>query len=461
MTETAWSPRRLRAVRQEKSSLAESLASYSEAERKRLIQGLPDDKALAFLFEWEFWARPSQVPPDGDWATWLILAGRGFGKTRTGVEWVRKHVEGITPLTAPEKNAARRIAIVAETAADGRDVLVEGESGILANSMPGFAPRYEPSKRRLTWANGAIATLYNAREPDQLRGPQHDLAWSDELAKWRYVQETWDNLQLGLRLGSRPRNCVTTTPRPIKALKDIIADPGTVTTRGTSYENFIHLPPAFIERIKARYEGTRLGRQELHAEILEDTPGALWSRQRIDELRRRSAPELVRIVVAIDPAVSSSEAADETGVVVAGRGADGHGYVLEDLSLRGSPDGWARAAVSAYHRFEADRIIGEVNNGGEMVEHVVRTVDADVSYRAVRASRGKTARAEPIAALYEQGRVHHVGHAPELEDQMCIFTADYDRAAAGYSPDRVDALVWALSELMLGPAPGAPRVWGA
>ncbi len=384
-----------------------------------------------------------------------MLAGRGFGKTRCGAEWLRAQVCGVTPLS---RGHARRVALVAETAADARDVMVEGESGLLAVHPPEFRPLYQPSKRRLVWPNGARATLYNAVEPDQLRGPQHDLAWADELAKWRYAEATWDQLQFGLRQGPRPRQCVTTTPRPIKTLKSIIEDPDTVITRGTSTENLANLAPAFIKRIIKRYEGTRLGRQELNGELLEDIPGALWTRARLDELRVAKAPELVRIVVAVDPAAGSAEANDETGIVVAGLGPDGHGYVLDDASLRGTPDAWGRAAVAAYRRWSADRIIGEVNHGGEMVEHVIRTVDAAVSYKAVRASRGKVRRAEPVAALDEQGRVHHVGAFPELEDQMCAMTAGFERASAGFSPDRVDARVWALSELMLGELPGEPRL---
>jgi len=437
------------------ASLAESLASLPASERDPLIAELDAAQAQALLFDWRFWARPNQLPPAGDWTTWLILAGRGFGKTRCGAEWLRAQACGATPL-APGR--ARRIALVAETAADARDVMVEGESGLLTVHPPAFRPLFEPSKRRLTWPNGARATLYNAIEPDQLRGPQHDAAWADELAKWRHAAATWDQLQFGLRLGPRPRQVVTTTPRPIRTLRDLMEDPDTVITRGTSYENVANLAPAFVKRIIKRYEGTRLGRQELKAEILEDLPGALWTRARIESLRRRAAPELQRIVVAIDPAVGGGIGSDETGIVVAGLGRDGHGYVLEDLSLRAGPDAWARRAVAAYRRWQADRIVGEVNNGGDLVEHVLRTVDPGVAYKAVRASRGKAARAEPVAALDEQGRVHHVGAFPELEDQMCAFGRDFDRATAGFSPDRVDARVWALTELMLQDAPASPRL---
>jgi phage terminase large subunit-like protein len=442
------------------ASLAESLASLPASQRKIVIAELTKAEAAALEYDWRFWARPKQLAPpttgpDGDWTTWLVLAGRGFGKTRCGAEWLRAQVCGVSPLA---RGRARRVALVAETAADARDVMVEGESGILAVHPPGSRPLYQPSKRRLIWPNGARATLYNAIEPDQLRGPQHDLAWADELAKWRHAQATWDQLQFGLRLGARPRQCVTTTPRPIAIVKALMQDSDTVTTRGSSRENLANLAPAFIRRIIKRYEGTRLGRQELDAEILEDLPGALWTRDRIEALRRTEAPELVRVVVAIDPAASSGPAGGETGIVVAGRGRDGHGYVLDDLSRKASPDAWGRAAVEAYHRWQADRVVAEVNHGGEMVEHVIRTVDAAVPYKALRASRGKIARAEPVAALDEQGRVHHVGAFPELEDQMCALTGDYDRATAGTSPDRVDARVWALTELLLGATPGEPRL---
>jgi phage terminase large subunit-like protein len=395
------------------------------------------------------------LAPERDWSIWLLLAGRGFGKTRIGAEWVRAGAAGTTPLGA---GRYRRVALVAETAADGRQVMVEGESGLLAVHPAAERPRYEPSKRLLTWPNGAIATLYNATEPDQLRGPQHDAAWCDELAKWRHARETWDMLQFGLRLGHRPKIVVTTTPRPLPLLAEIMRRVDTVVTRGSTYENRANLPASFFEAIVARYQGTRLGRQELDAEWLEDMPGALWQRARIDALRVARPPALGRIVVAIDPAVSSGEGADETGIVVAGLGRDGHGYVLEDASLKGSPDAWGRRAVECYRRWQADRVIGEVNNGGELIEHVLRTVDPSIAYKAVRASRGKRARAEPIAALDEQGRVHHVGAMPALEDQMCQFTADFDAARAGFSPDRVDARVWALSELMLAPQAGEPRV---
>ena len=413
--------------------------------------------AEALDYNWRFWARPNQLPPPGDWTTWLILAGRGFGKTRTGAEWLRANVEGDTPLTAPP-GGGRRLALVGQTEDEVRDVMIEGESGLINSSPPDWRPKWEPSKRLLTWPNGALGKTFFATEPEKLRGPQHDLAWADELAKWKHAQATWDQLQFGLRLGDRPRQCVTTTPRPIPTLRAILADPGTVVSQGTSDENRANVAPAFYEHITKKYRGTRLGRQELNAELLEDVPGALWARARIEDNRVAEAPDLQRIVVAIDPAGSSSEDADETGIIVAAKGVDGHAYVLEDLSLKASPDGWGRAAVDAYKRWEADRVIAEFNYGGEMVEHVIRTVDPNVSYRAVRATRGKVTRAEPVAALDEQGRVHHVGAFPELEDQMCAFTSDFDKTNAGFSPDRVDARVWALTELMLGPERLGPQI---
>jgi phage terminase large subunit-like protein len=389
-------------------------------------------------------ARDEQKPPPGDWRVWLLLAGRGFGKTRTGAEMVRRLVGMRT---------ARHVALVAPTAADARDVMVEGESGLLAIAPPWDRPEYEPSKRRLTWENGAIATTYSADEPERLRGPQHDFAWCDELAAWRYP-EAWDMLMFGLRLGRDPRAVVTTTPRPTKLIKALVADPKVVVTRGTTYENWENLAPAFFDQIVRRYEGTRLGRQELDAEILDDVPGALWTHGLIDATRVNNAPSMTRIVVSIDPAVSSDEHADETGIVVAGRDAAGHGYVLADLSGRYTPTEWARAAIAAYRAHAADRIVAEVNNGGDLVEATLRVVDPAVPFAAVHAARGKVARAEPVAALYEQGRVHHLGALPRLEDQMCCFAHDFSRETAGYSPDRVDALVWGLSELLVTQVPG-------
>ncbi|GLI23475.1 DNA-packaging protein [Xanthobacter flavus] len=435
------------------SSLADSIASLPEAERARVLAGLTKRQAEQILWDWRFWARPNQLPPPGDWLTWLILAGRGYGKTRTGAEWVRSVVCGATPLA---RGVLGRIALVAETAADARDVMVEGESGILSVHPKEFRPLYEPSKRRLTWPNGAVATLYNAVEPDQLRGPQHDGAWCDELAKWRYAGETWDQLQFGLRLGLQPRQVVTTTPRPIPVLKQIMAAETTRTTRGSTYENRANLAGTFLTEVVKKFEGTRLGRQELNAEVLDDVPGALWTRDMLDACRVRKAPELVRVVVAVDPSGTKGEedTGDAIGIVAAGKGVDGNAYILEDATCKLPPAAWGRRAVALAAKWKADRIVAERNFGGAMVEHVIRSVDPRVSYREVTASRGKVARAEPVAALYEQSCVRHVGAFPEMEDQMCSF------ATNGYlgsgSPDRADAAVWAITELMLAAQAAAP-----
>jgi len=396
----------------------------------------------AARYEWQRIARPNQLPPDGDWRGWLLLAGRGFGKTRTGAEWVRSQI----------KSGKRRIALVAPTAADARDVMVEGESGLLSVFPQRERPVYKAALRRVVWPNGALATLFSADEPDRLRGPQHDGAWCDELGSWRYP-EAWDMLMFGLRLGVNPRVVITTTPRPTKLIRELAMDAGIVKTYGTTYDNRDNLAPTFFSQIVAKYEGTRLGRQELEAALLEDVPGALWNHGMIDSARVRALPAFQRIVVAVDPAVTSGENADETGIIVVGKDLAGDGYVLADRTGRYSPIEWAQRAISAYHEFKSDRIVAEVNNGGEMVEATLRMVDKDIPFTAVHASRGKVVRAEPIAALYEQGRVHHLGAFAALEDQMCSFTTDFDRKRMGYSPDRVDALVWGLTELMVERVP--------
>ena len=416
----------------------QEIKKLSEAERDEL------------LFHWPFWARPEQMAPGGKWSTWLVLAGRGWGKTRCAAEWVRQVTCGPMPLA---NGIYGRLAVVAETAADCRDVVVEGESGILAIHPKAFRPLYEPSKRRLTWPNGAIATLYSAEDPDQLRGPQHDAAWADEVAKWRYAQETWDMLQFGLRLGDDPRQVVTTTPRPIKLLKELMADPSTVVTRGVTTDNRSNLPKKFFDKIIRRYRGTRLGRQELSAEILDDVPGALWTRRGLDERRLpfgSRLPDMQRVVVAVDPATAdpnkpSPEEGAETGIIGAGMGVDGRGYTLCDFSCRLGPMGWARRAIAAYDLLEADVIVAESNQGGAMVEAVLRAERPAIPVILVHASRGKVTRAEPIAAIYEQGRVSHVGAFAELEDQMVLFTPS--GIEGDTTADRVDALVWAFTEL--------------
>jgi phage terminase large subunit-like protein len=429
------------ASRSSNESLAVSLAKLPPEKRAKIIRDLTPEEAESLRYDWGFWARPKQIEPKGDWQYWLCLAGRGWGKTRVGAQWIQSQVD----------RGARRIALVAETAADARDVIVEGDSGILASAPPWNRPVYQPSKRRLTWPNGAVATTYSAEEPDQLRGPQHDAAWADELAKWRYP-DAWDQLQFGLRLGQNPRCVVTTTPRPTPLIKSLIADPLTVVTRGSTKENYANLAAPFLKKILNKYQGTRLGRQELDAEILDDAPGALWKREQIEALRVAAMrPDgtprrFLRVVVAIDPSVSGASETAETGIVAVGLGEDRHGYVLDDATvIQPTPEQWGRAAANLYRARHADRIIAEVNNGGDLVEANLRTVDRSLPVKQVRASRGKDVRAEPIAALYEQGRVHHVGTFPLLEDQMC----QWEPGVSKWSPNRIDALVWALTELMI------------
>lgn len=426
-----------------------SLASLPPLQRQAVLASLSEKECQDLIHDWRFFARHNQIAPDGNWQTWLVLAGRGFGKTRTGAEWVREQI----------KQGKGRIALIAPTASDARDVMVEGESGLLAVCWAGDKsangdmlgrPSYEPSKRRVTWANGAVATLFSAEEPERLRGPQHEAMWCDELAAWKYLRETWDMAMFGLRLGNDPRTIITTTPKPLPLIKEIMKDQTTVVTKGSTFDNSGNLAPKFLKTIKDKYEGSRLGRQELEAEILDDLPGALWSRSEIDEHRVASAPELQRVVVAIDPSGTkgASDDGDSIGIVAAGLGVDGRAYVLADRTCKLSPAGWGKRAVQAYYEFEADRVVAERNFGGAMVQHVVSTTDSKVAYKEVTASRGKVARAEPVAALYEQGKVSHVGSLPDLEDQMCQI------APEGYvgegSPDRADALVWAITELMLG-----------
>jgi predicted phage terminase large subunit-like protein len=401
-------------------------------ERAAALRRMPEADRKLVTWDWRAWARADQLPPDGDWSVWLVKAGRGWGKTRVGAEWVRSVAK-----------PGARIALIGPTAADVRDVMIEGESGLLSVCPPGARPVYEPSKRRVTWPNGAMATAYSAEESDRLRGPQHHFCWGDEVAAWA-DPATWDMAMMGLRLGTRPRVVCTTTPKMVPLMRTIQTSPGVVVTRGRTLDNAANLAPSFLSGLMARYEGTRIGRQELDGEDLDDNPDALWSREVIDACRLREAPELARVVVAIDPAATSNAESDETGIVVAGLGTDGRGYVLADRSGRFKPDAWARRAVEAYHEHKADRIIAEGNQGGEMVAHVLGTVEAGLPLRIVHATRGKLTRAEPIAALYEQGRVSHVGGLPQLEDQLCTWMP------GSASPDRLDALVWALTELMLG-----------
>ncbi len=436
-------------------ALAEWVSSLSQERRHEILADLTEDDCDALNYDWHFWARKNQLPPEGHWFCWLILAGRGFGKTRTAVEWIRGLTEGDSPSKAP-KGAPERIALVADTFLDGRLTMIEGESGLLAVTPKAFMPTFESSNKKLVWPNGIQAFLYSAESPDQLRGPQHHVAWADELAKWRYLEDSWSNLLLGLRLGKAPRVLATTTPRNIPLLRRLVEDETTQVVRGSTYDNRSNLPQSFFEQVVGQYDGTRLGRQEIYGEILSDVPGALWNRDLLETIRVRDVPPLTRVVVAVDPPVTSGKNADTCGIIVAGRDKNNQAYILEDCSVQGlSPLGWAKAALSAYHKYEADRMVAEVNNGGELVESLLRQIDPDVSYRAVRASRGKVLRAEPVAALYEQERVRHHGFFAELEDQMCSLTSS--GLSDGKSPDRLDAMVWAVTELLLKSA-SSPKI---
>jgi phage terminase large subunit-like protein len=395
------------------------------------MRKLSDSYAVALAFDWKFNARPNQLPPPGDWSYWLVLAGRGFGKSRMGAEWVRAMAK-----------TSRHITIVGATANDARTIMVEGESGILAVCPPGERPKYMAHKGELHWPNGGKTQVMSADEPERFRGKQSEIIWADELASWRYP-ESWTQLMMGLRLGN-PRAVITTTPRPTQIIRMLLDDPHTHMTRGSTYDNRSNLAEKFFEIVIKRYEGTRLGRQELNAEILTDNPSALWQRDQIEASRVMEAPTLKRVVVGVDPAATGGDESDLTGIVVAGIGIDNRGYVLGDYSLRASPDAWARKVVYAFEQHKADRIIVETNNGGEMCSTVLRHVAPNLPITTVHASTGKWARAEPIAALYEQGRVSHVGVFSEMEDQM----TDYVPGTGRRSPDRMDALVWAMTHLM-------------
>jgi phage terminase large subunit-like protein len=438
----------------EAASVAEQLSELSTEEREQLLADMSPEEALVLLYDWHTWARPNQIQPvpapgDPKWYVWMLLGGRGMGKTKTGAETIREWAE------ATRDGEPQRFAIIGQTAADVRDVMLQGESGILSISPPWFMPVYEPSRRRLMWPNGTFGILFSGDSPDQLRGPQFHKAWCDELAKYQYPQETWDNLEFGLRLGDNPQAIVTTTPRPIPIIKSMVEDEQVFLTKGSSYENISNLAPSFIRRVISKYEGTRVGRQELHAEVLSDMPGALWTYEMIEHSRVTRIPEMRRIVVAIDPAVTVHEDSDETGLVVCGLGVDGYGYVLRDYSGRLSTEAWAQKAIDAYYDYNADRVVAEVNNGGDLVETVLRSKDKNVSYKAVHASRGKITRAEPVAALYERGLVRHHGQFAAMEDQMTTYnpgeaqTPTERRRTKMLSPDRMDAMVWGFTELLL------------
>ncbi len=416
-------------------SVAERLASLPPDLRIEALAGITDKDAESLLYNWRgFNARPNQIAPEGDWDIWLVLAGRGFGKTEVGAQWIREQVDA----------GVKSIALVAETQKDLEEVMVKR----ILDIYPGHLKpkvRYKPV--RITWPNGAVALGYNGTEPNQLRGPEFERAWLDELAKYRYARETWDMLQFGMRKGKHPCQIVTTTPRPIDLIKSMVAGKeGRIhVTRGKTTDNVANLAAPFLKKVLDQYSGTRLGRQELDAEILGDLVGALWTQSILDAHRLREAPKLARILIAVDHAVSDTETSDEHGIIVAGHTEDKRGVVVEDASMSGSPNEWARRAVSLYRSYGADGIVVETNQGGDMVANTIKTIDANVNIIERRASRGKHIRAEPIAALYEQGRIMHVGAFPELESQMTQMTT------AGFqgtgSPDRLDALVWAMSEL--------------
>ena len=417
------------------------------------LDALGQGEILALPYLFDFWALEHQLPPEGDWRAWVILGGRGAGKTRAGSEWVRAQVEGPRPLDA---GRCRRLALVGETIDQVREVMIFGESGILACSPPDRRPVWQATRKRLLWPNGATAQAFSAHDPESLRGPQFDGAWVDELAKWKKARETWDMLQFGLRLGDHPQVCITTTPRNVGVLKELLEQDTTVTTSAPTEANAAFLAESFLDEVKARYAGTRLGRQELDGVLIDEADGALWTTTGLEAGRVDTVPELDRIVVAVDPPVTGRTSSDECGIVVAGAVTQGPvqdwcAYVLADCSVgAASPSAWASAAIRAMEQFGAERLVAEVNQGGDLVAEVIRQVDPLVPVKTVHASRGKAARAEPVAALYEQGRVRHVRGLADLEDQMCAMTAQ------GYegkgSPDRVDALVWALTELMIVPA---------
>ena len=432
------------------------LASATPEEVNEFLANLSRNALLSLPWVFEFWALPHQLPPRGAWKTWVIMGGRGAGKTRAGTEWVRMQVEGAGP---GDSGRARRVALVGETLDQVRDVMVLGDSGILACSPPDRKPEWQASKHQLIWPNGAIAQAFSAHEPEALRGPQFDAAWADELGKWKKGSEAWDQLQFALRLGSNPQAVVTTTPRNVGVLKAILKNPSTVITHAPTEANRAYLAETFLAEVQARYGGTRLGRQELEGVLVEDFDGALWTAAMLQAARVDQMPEVNRVVVAVDPPVTASKKSDECGIVVVGadtRGEpkDWRAVVLEDASLKGaSPEGWARAALAAMERHGAERLVAEVNQGGDLVERLVRMIDPLVPFRAVHATRSKMLRAEPVAALYEQGRVAHVRGLAALEEQMGKMTAQGWQGSG--SPDRLDALVWALTDLMITPLPEA------
>lgn len=422
-------------------ALIRRLIALPEDARAAILRGLNAEQSIELHERWPAWALPGQLVSGEDWRVALIRAGRGFGKTRAGAEWVSE---------VARRNGAARIALVGDTAEDVRQVMIEGESGLLAVARDGEAPAYYSTSAELAFTSGARAYVYSAAAPDKLRGPQHHAAWCDELAKWRDGERAWDNLMLGMRLGDNPQVLVTTTPRQTPLMRRLLAMPGLVETRGSTRDN-PHLPRAFVTAMEADYGGTRLGRQELDGEMIAEVEGALWSPAMIEACGVAEAPELVRVVVAVDPPAGTNDGeGDACGIVAAGVDADGVAYVLEDASVTAtSPTAWARAVAACAVRYDADCVVAEKNQGGEMVRHVLTGADQTMPVRLVHAVRGKSARAEPVAIRYERGEVKHVGAFPALEEQMCGILAGGGYAGPGRSPDRADALVWALTELML------------
>jgi phage terminase large subunit-like protein len=435
------------------ANLRSALRRFSPSQRKRFLESLTERQAHTCLYSWDGYAYRHQKPPTTrDWSTWLLLGGRGAGKTRAGAQWVTAQALGLSPFAARKHE---HIAIIGEDAHDVREIMIEGISGLSRINPYWPRPCWMQQRRRFEWPNGAAAYAFSADDPDSLRGPQFDAAWLDEFAKWRHAEATFDMLQFGLRLGERPRQVITTTPRPIPLLKRLMADPTTVVTRAATQANAKNLAPVFLDTILKRYEGTRLGRQEILGEIIEDRPDALWSRALIEQARVPAAPSLQRIVVAVDPPASSAKGADACGLVAAGRAENGNIYVIADESAAGlSPAMWAAKAIALWRRLAADALVVEVNQGGDMVRAVISEQDREVPVIAVHARRGKWLRAEPVAALYEQGRVKHAGAFPELEDEMCDF--GLDGLSNGRSPDRLDALVWAVTHLGFGVS--GPRI---
>jgi len=428
-----------------RSSQLEDLLGLPPAERRAALRDLGETQLKKMRTCWELWAHDGQLPPRSGWHTWLILAGRGFGKTRAGAEWIR---------LVAENDRTARLALVAGSLGEARRVMVEGPAGLLAIAPDKARPVFKPSKGQLHWPNGAIATLYSAAEPEALRGPQHSHAWCDEIAKWDNgggrAEAAWDNLLLGLRLGNEPQVVATTTPRAVPLVRRLLASAELALSRGPTLANADNLPSGFVRSVRLQYGRSLLGRQELEGELIEEIEGALWSRTLLEDCREdsASAPEQ-RVVIGVDPPTSAH--GDACGIIVCALGEDGVARVLADCSVRkATPEKWAQAVAHAARGWQADRVVAEANNGGEMVRSVLHAADIALPLRLVHASRGKSARAEPVAALYEAGRVRHVGQLPQLEDELCGLMGGGGYEGPGRSPDRADALVWALSELMLG-----------